>query len=69
MLDRKARKGVEPGSFIDLLVKTTDRATGKPLSEESISQQVSDKKCMARHANRLLKSDRKEKAGQGLVFL
>ena len=51
VVDRKARKGVEPGSFIDLLVKTTDRATGKPLSEESISQQVSNKTSMARNVN------------------
>jgi hypothetical protein len=34
------RKGVDPGSFIDLLVKGTDRITGKGFSDVTIVQQV-----------------------------
>ena len=32
--------GKPPGSFIDLLVNTTDRATGEPLPDEGIVEQV-----------------------------
>lgn len=34
------RRGVQPGSFIDLLVKASDRATGQALSDSVIAQQV-----------------------------
>jgi hypothetical protein len=35
-----ARKGVEPGSFIDLLVKGSDRVTGKGFPDSTIVPQV-----------------------------
>lgn len=34
------RRGVKPGSFIDLLVKSSDRETGDALPDKVIAQQV-----------------------------
>ena len=34
------RKGVAPGSFIDLLIRTNDRATGQAFSDGVLAQQV-----------------------------
>ena len=35
-----ARRGVAPGSFIDLLLRSTDRTTGKGLTDYEIANQV-----------------------------
>ncbi len=37
---RKARKGVEPGSFMDLLVQAKSRITGEGFSDVCIVQQA-----------------------------
>ena len=37
---RKARKGVELGSFIDLMVQSRNRVTGEGLTNASIVQQA-----------------------------
>lgn len=39
-VDAGYRRGVAPGSFIDLLVQAADRSTGQQLSNSQIASQV-----------------------------
>ena len=45
MLLAQVRRGVQPGSFIDLLMRAKDKTTGKGFTDMEIANQVSSPLC------------------------
>ena len=45
MSPAQVRRGVQPGSFIDLLMRAKDKTTGKGFTDMEIANQVSSAHC------------------------